>query len=206
MFHVLFEQGLGRQTRRWHDETYLLGFNESSRNFQTDNFGRGGISNDSLSVEIQDGTGSNSANFSTPADGIRPRAQFFVWTSSTPARDGALDAQIVLHEFTHGLSNRLIGNATGLTGNMARGMGEGWSDFFALALLSEPTDDTFGTYAVGCYSSYQIIPGFDSNCYYGLRRLNQALNDTGTRGWNGMRRAGWNITRRGIICLGWEGG
>ncbi|HQX54807.1 MAG TPA: M36 family metallopeptidase [Pyrinomonadaceae bacterium] len=183
-----FQQGSATNAfylaNRWHDETYLLGFNESSRNFQTDNFGRGGISNDSLSVEIQDGTGSNSANFSTPADGIRPRAQFFVWTSSTPARDGALDAQIVLHEFTHGLSNRLIGNATGLTGNMARGMGEGWSDFFALALLSEPTDDTFGTYAVGCYSSYQIIPGFDSNCYYGLRRFPVARR--GSVGPNGL--------------------
>ena len=54
---------------RWHDATYLLGFNESSRNFQTDNFGRGGTGGDSISVEVQDGSGTNGANFTTTADG-----------------------------------------------------------------------------------------------------------------------------------------
>ena len=169
---------------RWHDEAYLLGFNESSRNFQTDNFGRGGIGNDSISVEVQDGSGSNSANFTTPADGGRPRAQFFVWTASTPARDGALDGQIVLHEITHGMTSRLVGNATGLTGNMAGGMGEGWSDFFALSLLAEPSDDPFGIHAFGCYSSFRIIPGYEANCYYGLRRFPYAR--IGAVGPNGL--------------------
>ncbi|HNU09431.1 MAG TPA: M36 family metallopeptidase, partial [Pyrinomonadaceae bacterium] len=61
--------------------------------------------------------------------------------------------------------------ATGLTGNMARGMGEGWSDFFALAMLSEPTDDQCGINAVGGYVTRQIISGFEANYYYGIRRF-----------------------------------
>ncbi len=156
---------------RWHDELYRLGFTEQARNFQTDNFGRGGIGNDSLAVEIQEGIGTNGANFSTPADGGRPRAQSYIWTGPTPDRDGALDSQVVVHELTHGLSNRLHGNATGLGSNMARGMGEGWSDFYALALLSEPADDPCGTYTVGGYISEQVIAGFEANYYYGIRRF-----------------------------------
>ena len=35
-------------------------------------------------------------------------------------------------------------------------MGEGWSDFYALCLLSEPGDDPNGTYAAGAYASYQL--------------------------------------------------
>jgi hypothetical protein len=151
---------------RWHDELYLLGFTEAARNFQNDNFGRGGLANDSISVEVQDGSGTNGANFSTPSDGGRPRLQLFVWTDTTPARDGALDNQVITHEVTHGLSNRLHGNASGLNSNMSRGMGEGWSDFYALALLSEPTDDIFGTYSIGCYSVAGV-----ANCYYGFRRF-----------------------------------
>ena len=55
----------------------------------------------------------------------------FLWTGGTPDRDGALDSQMVVHEMTHGLSSRLIGNTTGLNSNMSRAMGEGWSDFYA---------------------------------------------------------------------------
>lgn len=156
---------------RWHDETYRLGFTEAARNFQTDNFGRGGIGGDSISVEVQEGTGTNGASFTTLPDGQRPRAQYYVWTGPDPDRDGALDSQIVAHELTHGMSARLHGNSTGLTGNMARGMGEGWSDFFALALLSEPTDDPCGINAIGGYVTKQLVPGFESNYYYGIRRF-----------------------------------
>ncbi|HLM00763.1 MAG TPA: M36 family metallopeptidase, partial [Pyrinomonadaceae bacterium] len=111
---------------RYHDELYRLGFTEPARNFQTDNFGRGGAGNDSVSVEVQDASGTNNANFTTPMDGGRGRLQLYVWTNPTPDRDGALDNQMIVHELTHGLSNRLHGNVSGLDGNMARGMGEGW--------------------------------------------------------------------------------
>ena len=38
----------------YHDEMYLLGFTEAARNFQHDNFGRGGIGGDRISAQAQD--------------------------------------------------------------------------------------------------------------------------------------------------------
>ncbi|HLM62595.1 MAG TPA: M36 family metallopeptidase, partial [Pyrinomonadaceae bacterium] len=66
-------------SNRYHDETYLLGFTEQARNFQHDNFGRGGLGNDRVSAEAQDSSGVNNANFATPADGSRGRMQMFLW-------------------------------------------------------------------------------------------------------------------------------
>lgn len=169
---------------RWHDEMYKFGFTEQAGNFQHFNFGRGGSEGDRISYEMQDSSGTNGANFSVPADGNRPRLQMFIWTGPTPDRDGALDSQMVTHEMTHGLTGRLHGNTTGLGSNMARGMGEGWSDFYAFALLSEPADDPFGTHALAGYASYQITPTYDSNYYYGLRRFPVAV--LASRGSNGL--------------------
>lgn len=183
-----FQQGVITQgfylMNRWHDEMYRFGFNEQSRNFQHFNFGRGGTEGDRLSLEIQDASGTNSSNIAVAADGNRPRLQTFVWTGPTPDRDGGLDAQMMVHEMTHGLSGRLIGNAGGLSTNMSGGMGEGWSDFYAFALLSEPTDNAFGTHALAAYASYLSIAGFDSNYYYGLRRFPVAV--LRSRGPNGL--------------------
>jgi len=65
-------------------ELYRLGFNEQARNFQGDNFGRGGTANDRLSAEGQDSSGTNNANFSTPSDGGRPRMQMYNWGKVGP--------------------------------------------------------------------------------------------------------------------------
>ena len=124
---------------RYHDELYKLGFTEPARNFQNDNF-RGGIANDRVSGEAQDFSGTNNANFNTPADGGRGKMQMYVFTNTGGNRDGDLDGDVVVHEHTHGTSNRLIGNASGLTTNRARGMGEGWGDFYGLSLqVKQPT-------------------------------------------------------------------
>jgi hypothetical protein len=126
----------------YHDILYHLGFNEASGNFQNDNFGKGGLGEDAVYADAQDGSGTNNANFGTPPDGSRPRMQMFLWSS--PERDGDLDFDIVIHEYTHGVSNRLVGGpnntsclGVGLTGE-AGGMGEGWGDWFAAVLSDEP--------------------------------------------------------------------
>lgn len=159
---------------RWHDEMYLFGFTEPARNFQHFNFGRGGAEGDRISAEIQDSGGTNNANFSSTADGTRPRMQMYLWTGITPNRDGSLDAHILVHEMSHGLSIRLHGNATGLSTPMAAGLGEGWSDFYPLALLSEPSDPVFSLHAVGGYASAGLSTG-TSSYYYGARRFPYAL-------------------------------
>src|SRR5262249_8555992 len=51
-------------TNRYHDLVYQLGFTEAARNFQQNNFGRGGLGNDFVRAEAQDFSGTNNANFS----------------------------------------------------------------------------------------------------------------------------------------------
>jgi Zn-dependent metalloprotease len=118
-----------------HDFSYNLGFTESARNFQTNNYGRGGTGNDSVRAEAQDGSGTNNANFATPPDGSRPRMQQYLFTSPAPDRDSSIDGDVVFHEYGHGISNRLIGNgSTALSGTQSGAMGEGWSDYWAITL------------------------------------------------------------------------
>jgi large repetitive protein len=62
-----------------HDFFYDAGFNEAAGTAQTDNYGRGGVAGDPLRAEAQDGSGTNNANMSTPADGGRPRQQMYLW-------------------------------------------------------------------------------------------------------------------------------
>ncbi len=158
---------------RYHDKLYLLGFTEAARNFQATNFTGQGVGGDRVSAEGQDSSGSNNANFSTPADGGRGRMQMYLWTGPTPDYDGTGDAEVVIHEHSHGLSNRLHGNSSGLSTNMSRGMGEGWGDFYGYAMLAEPTDPINAVYTTGGYATY-LLGGMQSNYYYGIRRFPRA--------------------------------
>ncbi len=87
-------------------------------------------------------------------------------------RDGTIDGHIVAHEWGHYLSNRLVGNAVGLSTNQAGGMGEGWSDFIALLLSARAGDsptDFSGVYNVGPYALSGS--GVANHAYYfGIRR------------------------------------
>jgi Zn-dependent metalloprotease len=121
-----------------HDFSYRLGFTESARNFQTNNYGRGGLGADSVRAEAQDGSGTNNANFATPPDGQRPRMQQYLFTAPTPDRDSSLDSDVVYHEYGHGISNRLIGDgSTALQGIQSGAMGEGWSDYWACTINND---------------------------------------------------------------------
>ncbi|MGE0126762.1 MAG: M36 family metallopeptidase [Blastocatellales bacterium] len=155
---------------RYHDILYAYGFDEAAGNFQTNNFGLGqpGTGNDAIRAEAQDGSGTNNANFSTPRDGSPGRVQMFLWTTANPQLDGDFDQGVIIHELTHGLSNRLVGNATGLSGIQSRGMGEGWSDYFGLVLLRNENDDLDGAYAVGQY--------VQNNYSRGIRRFPYSTN------------------------------
>jgi hypothetical protein len=133
----------------FHDRTYALGFTETSRNFQTNNFGQGGAQNDEVQVDAQDASGLNNANFATPPDGLKPRMQMFLFTINGGAQeDGDFDPTVIYHENTHGLSNRLVGGGSGgcLGGIQSGGMGEGWSDWVAASFLNDPV---IGAYVTG---------------------------------------------------------
>ncbi len=158
-------------TNVYHDRLYLLGFTEAAGNFQTNNFGRGGLGNDAVLAETQDYAGANNSNFSTPADGSPGRMQIYLFTAPTPQRDAAIDGDVFIHELTHGLSNRLHNNGGGLTTQQAGGLGEGWSDYYARCLLSSADEDVNGIYADGAYVTYLAGPSFTDNYYYGIREF-----------------------------------
>ena len=133
----------------YHDLLWHLGFDEAAGNFQNDNFGRGGKGGDFLFADSQDGSGTNNANFGTPADGSNPRMQMFLFAG--PERDGTLDIDVIIHEYTHGVSNRLVGGpdnvdclGVGLVGESG-GMGEGWGDWFAAVIADEPVTGEYVT-------------------------------------------------------------
>lgn len=71
---------------KMHDIFYRLGFTETAKNFQAFNFGKGGLQNDYVQAEAQDGGGTDNANFSTPSDGFRPRMQMYLWNPALTER------------------------------------------------------------------------------------------------------------------------
>ena len=143
-----------------HDVQYQYGFDEAAGNFQVNNYGRGGLGNDSVQAEAQDGSGTNNANFGTPPDGQRPRMQMFIWTAPTPDKDGDVDNGIVIHEYGHGISNRLVGgpsNVSCLTNTQQAG--EGLSDWWALAYTAKPGDTGPQRRGIGTYALNQPTNG-----------------------------------------------
>ncbi|PKR80207.1 metalloprotease [Brumimicrobium salinarum] len=67
-----------------HDVWYNYGFDESSGNFQKNNYGNGGLGDDHVFAQAQDGGGTNNANFATPPDGNNPVMQMYLWSAPSP--------------------------------------------------------------------------------------------------------------------------
>jgi hypothetical protein len=146
-----------------HDVLHQYGFDEPAGNFQFNNYGNGGAGGDPVQAEAQDGAdigNANNANFATPPDGSSPRMQMFLWTS--PTRDGDFDNGIIIHEYGHGVSNRLTGgpaNASALGAVQSSGMGEGWSDWLALMFSQQAGDSTTDPRTIGTYALGQSTTG-----------------------------------------------
>ncbi|KAJ2306983.1 hypothetical protein IWW54_004550, partial [Coemansia sp. RSA 2705] len=137
-----------------HDLSYIYGFDEAAGNFQDVNYSGKGAGNDAVIANAQDGSGTNNANFATPPDGQRPRMRMYVWTMTSPRRDGDFEQDIVAHEYTHGISNRLTGgpaNSDCLNYGESGGMGEGWSDAVANILRLKSTDSKDTDFILGDY-------------------------------------------------------
>ena len=153
-----------------HDVVYQYGFDEASGNFQENNYGNGGADSDYVNAEAQDGSGTCNANFGTPADGGNPTMQMYVCNS----RDGDLDNGVIIHEYGHGISNRLTGGAgaAGCLGNEEQ-MGEGWSDYYALMMTIEPADAgpdgrPIGTWLTGSGPDGASIRTYDYSTDFGV--------------------------------------
>jgi len=137
-----------------HDIFYMYGFNEEAGNFQQSNLAKKGLGNDAVIANAQGGSGTNNANFASPPDGKPGRMRMYIFTTTTPNRDGDFSNDIIVHEYGHGISTRLTGgpaNSDCLDDGESGGMGEGWSDFFAVLLQMKPTTTSATNFKVGAY-------------------------------------------------------
>ncbi len=154
---------------RMHDYAYYLGFNERNYNLQLDNAGRGGVPGDQEIGNAQAGAvtggapsylGRDNANQITLQDGIpgitnqylfQPIAGAFY----SPCVDGSLDMSIVGHEYTHAITNRMVGGPDeGLTSEQGGAMGESWGDLVgAEYLVSHGYSTGANPWAVGPYAT-----------------------------------------------------
>ncbi len=151
----------------YHDwlEQPAVGFTDASGNFEVG--GSGG--SDPVLAEADDAIDTaapplNNANMGTPPDGQSPVMQMYLFGDPLPAVNGGDDASVVLHEYTHGLSNRLIGDGGGLTQNQPAAMGEAWSDWYAMDYLVAHglvTDSAAsdGQVVVGAYPTGDLLHG-----------------------------------------------
>jgi hypothetical protein len=139
-----------------HDVLFHYGFDSPAGNFQEDRYGQGGLGNDYVRAEGQDSAGVNNANFATPRDGNPPRMQMYLWPSTRKRAvlDGDLDNGVIIHEYGHGVSNRLTGGPHNVEclRNQEQA-GEGWSDWLAIALTALPTDEPIHKRGLGTYVS-----------------------------------------------------
>ena len=101
-----------------HDILYSHGFTEAAGNFQVSNFGNGGAEGDPVRAEAQDGSGTDNANFATPADGRKPRMQMYLWTGAGPSHEVVITSPTAV---TYGAMGAGFGpalNSTGLSGSI----------------------------------------------------------------------------------------
>ncbi|KAH6574674.1 hypothetical protein BASA60_005376 [Batrachochytrium salamandrivorans] len=137
-----------------HDISYQYGFTEQAGNFQTDNFGRYGKGNDPVTINVLGSLWTNNANFLTPPDGQPGVMNMYPFTTATPNRTPGLDNSVIVHEYIHGITNRLTGGAAAdscLKTTEAQGMGEGWSDAIAMMILAKSSDTATTGIPIGVY-------------------------------------------------------
>lgn len=115
-----------------HDIMYKFGFTESSRNFQSNNFGKGGSGNDAVRAEAFDGSGYNNANFASGYEILNsngsystqaPRMQMYLWNYSVPEKkrlfytDPALASRPAVNTGVANFGRQLM--EIGVTGDVA---------------------------------------------------------------------------------------
>ena len=127
-------QNLFYLNNQMHDLLYAAGFTEAQGNFQNNNFNKGGLGSDAVQAEGQDGSGTDNANFSTPADGTKPRMQMYLWSPALPAE------QVVVLGNAYGLRQSSFGTAlttTGVSGALASAATDGCTAFAAGTFTSK---------------------------------------------------------------------
>ncbi len=101
-----------------HDIWYHYGFDEASGNFQFNNYGNGGLADDAVLADAQDGGATNNANFATPPDGFNPRMQMFLFAANGPQGEslivngGTLNGNYIAANPSNEVGQDGVGNIT----------------------------------------------------------------------------------------------
>ncbi|HET7568863.1 MAG TPA: M36 family metallopeptidase [Gaiellaceae bacterium] len=145
---------------RMHDFSYALGFTEQAYNAQLDNLDKGtgtgpypvGSEGDPELGNAQAGAldggapsyeGRDNANQIALNDGVPGITNQYLWQPIadafySPCTDGSFDLSVAGHEYTHLISNRMVGGPdASLSSAQGGAMGESWSDLDALEYLHE---------------------------------------------------------------------
>ena len=161
-----------------HDYYYSLGFNEAAGNFQVNNFGKGGVGGDPVIAEAQNPLFVDDAAFAPTPEGIAPRLRMGLFTRNTTSLtddlDSDYDGEVVIHEYGHGVSNRLVGGRTSTSclGQIQSGaMGEGWSDYFSISFFNNPVE--------GAYLTQNPVSGIRRQSYEGYTFTYEDVGNSG---------------------------
>lgn len=143
---------------RTHDLFYDLGFNEAAGNYQQVNHTGAGTGGDPMFAYSQFGvqalTGAaslNNAFYTTrdTGDGAPAMIAMYLVAVDGSWADGSLAADVILHEYTHGVTLRLIPTIN--AGFQGQAMNEGFSDFWALEFLTPEGAPVDGVYPIAEY-------------------------------------------------------
>ena len=163
---------------RMHDWSYFLGFTERNFNLQSSNFGlttqaqendpelgqaqAGAISGSFTSPTFFQAPGRNNANQVTLNDGVPGITNQYLFqalpgVNYPPCADANYDMSVVGHEYTHAITNRMVGGPdSNIGGDQGRAMGESWGDLTATEYMMElgylPVGDAKPT-ALGAYAT-----------------------------------------------------
>jgi hypothetical protein len=171
---------------RMHDFAYSLGFTETAFNLQSFNYGLGGKDHDPEIGSAQAGgivggppgfTARDNANQITPKDGLPPNTNMYLWQPIagafySPCVDGDFDMSVIGHEYTHAITNRMIGGPNaGISGFQGGAMGESWSDLVAMEYLNSN-----GFVPIGGENPFAVGPYVTGDPVAGIR--NYGMNDS----------------------------
>ena len=121
-----------------HDFFYLLGFREINANFQADNLGRGGLASDPVDARAHHGSVQGTASMGHAVDGRSPIMNMGLVTRTNRHTAFALD--VVSHEYTHGVINRLVGGGNifdPLSSDHGGCMHEGTADLISCTITNK---------------------------------------------------------------------
>jgi len=145
---------------RAHDLFYDIGFDEAAGNFQLNNFSGSGLGGDPLYAYShfgsQDLTGFgllNNAFFTARnlRDGSQSMIAMYLTSNGGVWADGSFANDVIIHEYAHGVTGRLI--PTMNAGFQGGAMNEGLSDFWSLEFLVPDGAPVDGVYPVAEYWS-----------------------------------------------------